>query len=47
MPSSAVPSGDYNFGGNAKKRVYRSNTGSTNTTFQFVAEVAINCYTSR
>ena len=41
MPSSAVPSGDYNFGGNAKKRVYRSNTGSTNTTFQFVAEVAM------
>ena len=31
--------GNYNFGTGAKKRLYRSNTGSTNTTFQFVKEV--------
>ena len=30
--------GLYNFNAGAKKRLYRSNTGSTNTTFQFVAE---------
>ena len=30
--------GLYNFNASAKKRLYRSNTGSTNTTFQFVAE---------
>jgi hypothetical protein len=40
MPSSDHPSGNYNFGVGALKRIYRSNTGSTNTTFQFVAEVA-------
>ena len=40
MPSGDHPSGNYNFGSGAKKRIYRSNTGSTNTTFQFVAEVA-------
>lgn len=40
MPSAAHPSGNYNFGTGALKRIYRSNTGSTNTTFQFVAEVA-------
>lgn len=39
MPSSDHPSGNYNFGTGALKRIYRSNTGSTNTTFQFVAEV--------
>jgi hypothetical protein len=33
-------SGNYNFGSGALRRVYRSNTGSTNTTFQFVGEVA-------
>ena len=37
-PSHAT-GGNYNFGTGAKKRLYRSNTGSTNTTFQFVAEV--------
>ena len=39
LPSSDHPSGNYNFGAGAKKRVYRSNTGSTNTQFQFLAEV--------
>ena len=39
MPSADHPSGNYNFGSGALKRIYRSNTGSTNTTFQFVAEV--------
>lgn len=37
----AVPSGDYNFGAGAKIRIYRSNTGSSETEFQFVADVAI------
>ena len=32
-------SGNYNFGTGALRRIYRSNTGSTNTTFQFVGEV--------
>ena len=36
-----APSGNYNFGTNALMRIYRSNTGSTNTQFQFVKEVAI------
>jgi len=36
-----APSGNYNFGSNALMRIYRSNTGSTNTQFQFVKEVAI------
>lgn len=39
MPTSAQPSGDYNFTSGAKKRIYRSNTGSTNTQFQLVDEV--------
>lgn len=39
LPALDHPSGNYNFGTNALKRIYRSNTGSTNTTFQFVAEV--------
>lgn len=39
MPSGEHPSGNYNFGAGALKRIYRSNTGSTNTTFQFLAEV--------
>lgn len=33
------PSGNYFFSTNAKKRIYRSNTGSNFTDFQFVAEV--------
>jgi hypothetical protein len=42
MPSADHPSGNYNFSvaDGALKRIYRSNTGSTNTTFQFVAEVS-------
>tara|TARA_X000001382_G_scaffold26221_2_gene16682 strand:- start:3552 stop:5282 length:1731 start_codon:yes stop_codon:yes gene_type:complete len=32
-------SGGYNFGSSALKRIYRSNTGSDNTQFQFVGEV--------
>jgi len=40
LSSSDHPSGNYNFGSGALKRIYRSNTGSTNTTFQFLAEVA-------
>ena len=40
LPSSDHPNGNYNFGTGSKKRIYRSNTGSTNTTFQFVAEVS-------
>ena len=40
LPTSHQPSGNYNFGSGAKKRIYRSNTGSTNTQFQFAGEVA-------
>ena len=39
LPTSDQPSGNYNFGSGSLKRVYRSNTGSTNTQFQFVGEV--------
>lgn len=39
MPTSAQPSGAYALQNGALKRIYRSNTGSTNTRFQFVAEV--------
>ena len=39
LPSSDHPSGNYNFGAAALKRIYRSNTGSSNTTFQFLAEI--------
>jgi hypothetical protein len=39
MPSGANPSGNYFFSTNAKKRIYRSNTGSQFTDFQFVVEV--------
>lgn len=41
MPSNQLPSGNYNFGNGSLKRIYRSNTGSTNTTFQFLAEVPL------
>lgn len=41
----AAPSGNYNFGTGALRRIYRSNTGSTNTQFQFVAEVPIGTTT--
>lgn len=39
MPSADHPSGNYNFGAGALKRIYRTNTGSEATAFQFVAEV--------
>ena len=39
MPGSSNPSGNYNFGDGALKRIYRSNTGSSNTEFQFIEEV--------
>jgi len=41
MPAGDLPSGNYNFGNGSLKRIYRSNTGSTNTTFQFVAQVSL------
>jgi len=40
MPTGNNPSGNYFFSSTAKKRIYRSNTGSQFTDFQFVAEVA-------
>lgn len=40
MPSADHPGGNYNFGTGALKRIYRANTGSETTTYQFVAEVA-------
>jgi len=39
-PTPAAASGNYNFGTGALKRLYRSNTGSNSTQFQFVAEDA-------
>jgi hypothetical protein len=39
MPSGDHPSGNYNLGSGSLKRIYRSNTGSNNTTFQFLAQV--------
>lgn len=39
MPSAAHPAGNYNFSTGALKRIYRSNTGSERTEYQFVAEV--------
>jgi hypothetical protein len=41
MPAGDLPSGNYNFGNGSLKRIYRSNTGSSNTTFQFLAEVSL------
>lgn len=41
LPSADVPSGNYNFGTGALKRIYRANTGSELTEYQFVAEVPI------
>lgn len=41
MPAIDVPSGNYNLGTGALKRIYRSNTGSEFTEYQFVAEVPI------
>lgn len=42
MPAPDHPSGNYSFGSNALKRIYRSNTGSNTTEFQFVAEVPLS-----
>lgn len=39
MPSADHPGGNYNFGSGALKRIYRANTGTDNSEFQFVAEV--------
>lgn len=43
LPAVDVPSGNYYFSSadGAKKRVYRSNSGSNTTAFQFVGEVSI------
>lgn len=41
MPAIDVPSGNYNFGTGALKRIYRSNTGSELTEYQFLAEVSL------
>jgi len=41
MPANQLPSGNYNFGNGSLKRIYRSNTGSTNTAFQFLAQVSL------
>ena len=45
LPQSDQPSGNYNFGSGSLKRVYRSNTGSTNTQFQFAGEVPFTATT--
>jgi hypothetical protein len=45
MPVNQIPSGNYNFGAGSVKRIYRSNTGSTNTAFQFLAEVGLTTTT--
>lgn len=43
LPAVDVPSGNYYFSSadGAKKRIYRSNSGSNTTAFQFVGEVSI------
>ncbi|MCJ8334549.1 MAG: hypothetical protein MJH10_09950 [Epibacterium sp.] len=43
LPAAHVPSGNYYFSSadGAKKRIYRSNSGSNTTAFQFVGEVTI------
>jgi len=40
--TSSGSSGNYNFGSGALKRLYKSNTGSTSTQFQFVRDIPIN-----
>ena len=40
MSATYHPSGNYNFGTGALKRIYRSNTGADTTAYQFVDEVA-------
>jgi len=41
LAAGDVPSGNYNFGTGALKRIYRSNTGSNSSAFQFLAQVPI------
>ena len=41
MSNVDVPTGNYNFGAGALKRIYRSNVGSNTSEYQFLAEVAI------
>lgn len=38
----AVPTGNFNFGSGARKRIYRSNSGSSSAIWQFVGEVTIS-----
>ena len=45
LPAGDLPSGNYNFGSGAVKRIYRSNTGSTTTAYQFLAEIAYSATT--
>ena len=40
LPTSQQPSGNYNFGAGALKRIYRSNSGSNSAAFQFAGETA-------
>ena len=37
----AVPTGNYNFGAGALRRIYRSNSGTSESAFQFLSEVPI------
>ncbi|WP_067586361.1 hypothetical protein [Endozoicomonas ascidiicola] len=41
----AVPTGEYNFGVGARKRIYRSNSGSQSSIWQYVDEVVITADT--
>ena len=45
LPTFNNPSGNYNFGAGSLKRIYRSNTGSTNTQFQFLTQISYNSTT--
>ena len=38
----AVPTGNYNFGNGARKRIYRSNSGTTSGIWQYAGEVPIS-----
>lgn len=45
IPTPTLSGGNHNFGAGALKRIYRSNTGSNSTQFQFVAQVAYTATT--
>lgn len=45
IPTPTLSGGNHNFGDGALKRIYRSNTGSNSTQFQFVAQVAYTATT--